>query len=176
LLIEAILTSVALKELISALAPTAPGEATPSIVRVMLSQQSRRVLPYWLETTEDLRCPSAQSTMVFAFPARALANAALERPKRLEFLTQDSSFSGEAGIAGPANLGVDGGARSGPPITIESLRRAWPRRLHAAAFLPLPRVKSPDKIRAAKKPRKRHVFKGLIAWLRGGATSETDIR
>jgi hypothetical protein len=59
-----------LKALISALAP---GEAAPLIVRVMLSQQSRRVFSYWLEATEDFRCPSAQSTTVLALLASALS-------------------------------------------------------------------------------------------------------
>jgi hypothetical protein len=67
LLIEAISYLRRLEELISALAPTASGEATPLIARVMLGQRRRRVFSYWLETTEDLRCPLAQSTMVLLF-------------------------------------------------------------------------------------------------------------
>jgi hypothetical protein len=53
-----------LKQLISALAPTVPGEATPLIVSVMLSQQSGRVFSYWIETTEDLHCRSAQNQRI----------------------------------------------------------------------------------------------------------------
>jgi hypothetical protein len=37
-------------------------------------------------------------------------------------------------IAGTANRGADGGARNSPLITIESLRRAQPRRSYAATL------------------------------------------
>jgi hypothetical protein len=60
--------------------------------------------------------------------------------------------------------GRRGNARSGPLITIESSHRGQPRRFYAATFLPpLPRTKSPAKIRVAKSPRKRNIFKGLMS-------------
>jgi hypothetical protein len=69
----------------------------------------------------------------------------------------------EVSSARPLSKGaVDGGARSGPMITIESFLRARPHRFYAATFLlPLPRTKVRVKIRTAKSPQKRFVSKGL---------------
>jgi hypothetical protein len=67
--------------------------------------------------------------------------------------------------------GVDRGARSGPPITVGSLRRAQPRRSYAATFLlALPRRSDEQLSRQnpdSKKPPKTSSFQGLVGWLRG---------